>query len=722
MGDSTNPAEQDYQNRNIPQPIIEHVDQPDEGAIHIGPVTPPSQAPANSLLPPGVQRVSAEYRGPTPEGQARAAAQTAQIDQRSGSYAQQDAAQTQNEVQDYRQSIAGQQQALQGIGQANRNYEQELSTIDAQKQALFQEAAKQEKQIASEAKVAGAEFMNKYTQQLSAIRSMTVDINGPLSKLSTGEKGGLSLALFAQGFLAAQGININVQGQVDHWVDRSIHEQERQIGQAQQAANDTLNLWQISRQNSQDELEARQRYRGYIIEGLKSQIDLAAARFNSQLATANANVSIAKLDTEAAQTASAMRNQHEQRVFEQKKWETDTAYKTQMVNLETRKLDIEQQKANAATLKAQKDAKRQFIIDPSDGTVKWVVTENRINAADDAKKATEQASAYQRADKLVVEAMNFRREHIGDTWGHLSPLDRRVQAKREYEAQVERLAIEMGKTEFGTRASDKEADRIKKLIPFDKWYESGTNANIWSKYREDLRSEFQAIMDNHADAVPKDMQFKPEHNTANPGAQAEYTAASTGGPPAAKFAPVETAKVVAMDSREPPNEHAYASNLYQNFSREFTDAENAPDKLPNDVEGQNFFRAKAAGNNSLMAGWAVAIDHLANGWTKPEETKKFGDDNKIYYGTKNETPDEIKAESLKALKVLASGETEDGKRVPSLAKEYARWILKTGEENVAKLVDTLPNKTPDDTKYWPDQSKLGALDRLSNASGRLYDE
>ena len=423
------------------------------------------------------------------------------------------------------------------------------------------------------------------------------------------------------------------------------------------------------------------------------------------MASAQAGVTIAHLGTESQLTAAQMQRQHEQRVFEQKKWETTTAFEMEKVNLERQKVALEAQKAAK-----QKEVKRQIIIDPSDGKAKWVVSDNRINAMDDAKVASKAQADYERIDKEVQEAMNFRAAHAKDQWGHLNVMDQIPEAKRQYDAMVERLAVEMGKTEFGTRASDKEADRIKKLVPFDKWYQEGDNAKIWNKYREDIRSDFQSTVNAHADAIPEEMQYKPLKNTVNPGAKAEYTASSEGGPPVNHFASEQQAEVVGKGN-EKVGEHSYGSNIWKTFvtspatlkqveaagweSGDTSTKYNEGKKVP--IEGLEDF-AKPLGltakdeKDLKMPGWAVAIDHLANGYAKPEETKKFGDKNFIYYATKNDTPAEIKNASKQALQQIASGQTEDGKDVPEAAQAYAKFILLMDEKDLVNELNKKPGE------------------------------
>jgi hypothetical protein len=653
----------------------------------------------NGAVPGGAGSLS--YNGPTAAGHARAQGMIGQIDQRVAAYEAKDAEQTAKDQAAYGAAVGKEQGAIAGLQKPRDDYDAQLAQIDSKRQALYDEAARQTEQARAEAKASAVQFMGKYQQQLAAVRGMTVDVSGPLAKLSTAETGGLTFALFAQGFLAAQGININVSQQIDKWVDRSIHEQERRIQQGEAAAQDTLNLWQIARQNSSDDLEARQRYRGFIIQGLQSQSELAAARFNSKLATAQAAVTAAHLGTEATLTAQNMARQHEQRVFEQKKWETTTAFETEKVNLEQMRVGLEAARVRAAG--AGKMEKRQIITDPSTGKAAWIIHEDRINAAKDAEEATKATAQYGAIDKALQNAINFKERVAPGKFGHGKFFDSIDEAKRTYDAMVTDIAIKVGKTDYGTRSTDKEFDRIQNLVPFEKWYQSGGNARVWDVFRENLREEMDQKLLQHADAIPTAQQQTTPHNILNPGALAEHQARERGGLPVEKFAAAESSQVVAKDSNQSAG--ATGSKLWANFNVDTLGKQVEAAGIPKEKYLANY--PGAANPDAPQPGWAVAIDHLANGYVNPEHVKEFGDKNKIYFGTKNETPDEISEESYKALKQLASGETEDGSTVPSTAQQYAEYLLSKSSGQLKTMLERGPQTNASKVVDAPPQALWG---------------
>ena len=91
-----------------------------------------------------------------------------------------------------------------------------------------------------------------------------------------------------------------------------------------------------------------------------------------------------------------------------------------------------------------------------------------------------------------------------------------------------------------------------------------------------------------------------------------------------------------------------------------------------------------------MPGYAVAIDHLVNGYLNPKLVKEFGDKNKIYVGTKNYSPEEISQEAFEVLQQIAIGTTGDGKKVPKDAKSYAQFIVSLDKEELLRAFSTDP--------------------------------
>jgi hypothetical protein len=195
----------------------------------------------------------------------------------------------------------------------------------------------------AEAQAQAQEHLDGAMRQFAAVRQMTVQ--SPMSQLSGMEFAGITLAAAAQGFLAAQGINIDVTGQLNRWEEISIREQERRINQAEKGAQDQMNLWQIAKESARDEQEARLRHRGMMLEQLSVGVEMQALRFNSALAQSNASIANAKLNIERNNILNQIRQNTEAQILAHSKAAADEAYRRVMTQLETRKVGIDAMRA-----------------------------------------------------------------------------------------------------------------------------------------------------------------------------------------------------------------------------------------------------------------------------------------------------------------------------------------------------------------------------------------
>src|SRR5574338_251137 len=240
-------------------------------------------------------KASASFRGMTDDGLRRAKGLYGEADQRAAARVDADTAYSQAQADKAREHLTAVGDAYNNEIDRTAEFQRRNDELQRQVIDFNRGAAALEQQLAGEAHAERAGYIAAYKEQLAVVKQLAMQSGNPINQLSRGEAFGLAGAQFAQGFLAAQGINIDVAGQVDRWVDRSIQEHQMKIANARASADDQLHLYQIARQNSQDEWEARQRYRGFVIAGLQTAIQLNAQRFQSDVAMARAQEHIARL-------------------------------------------------------------------------------------------------------------------------------------------------------------------------------------------------------------------------------------------------------------------------------------------------------------------------------------------------------------------------------------------------------------------------------------------
>lgn len=667
----TSPSQLDTDDQPITSPSQVDAADPtkltpaEESQIEIEPSTP-------SLLP-GAAKVGNAYKGLTPQGEQKAAATRGTIDSKVDAYSAADNARLSDQEDQLAKDTLAQKLGNDAKAKAEVDYQNGMGTAAAKLQGANEEYARQEQENAAAAKEDGAKFLQNYTQQLAAVRALTVNPVGPIAELSPGAMGGLSAAMFTQGFLAARGIKIDVAGQVDNYIQRSIHEQERRIGQAQQGVQDQMSLWQIAKQNSHDEWEARQRYRGFMLESMKASNDVLTSRFKSQLATADAGALNAQLDTQSHQAAFALRDRHEQRVLEMRKYYSDEAYKSAMIHIEEIKANAELARNSAA--KGPQAQDMRLYKDPSTGKVIGYNVNKSLGADDRDKKITSAEEAIRQTDPLWKQ-YEVAIKKAGATgalgegfWARTDP------DAREAKTLGSKLVQMAVYADSGKAVTEEEFKRHADLVPVDNFWQAGGNERVrqnylhhaWDKYRsvvtsnsEDPEAGRNATGTNPRGINPdEDANFKVlQKNPADAPAQdsfmgREVDAAKTVGHENAKHGDTEAKSGFFSDSK--PYKPVPSSNSYYDYTA-----------------------AKGTGSQD-MPHELKFVDHLAMAAVSPD---KFRNVASSFTGSaKGLIPDDnaaLKAEGIQGLHRLAADKN------PELAG-YASYLLKQIEEDPDSL-------------------------------------
>jgi hypothetical protein len=325
--------------------------------------------------------------------------------------------------------------------------------------------------------------------QLAGVRALMVQDANPLRTLETAEKLGLGMAAFAQGFLkAGYGIDIDVTGQINTWVNRSLQEHQQKIQNARTGVQDTLSLWEVARQSSQDEQEALQRFRAMSTEALKAAVEANAMKFASPLALVEAKKLNARLDLEQHTTVMGIADKVAEREYkirdqaleavktrgllEHQKRQDGVAWRqakteADRVALANRQFD-EKVKADAAD--AARDAQTEILVDPTDNTVigdvnfkeaKEFGTTQKIL---DGKKALASFDTIKKSVKRLQTAVGYRDDTLGFTaWLKKQGSD----VEREYNRQVTLTVLPYVKNIAATTFTDKFVATARSLLEPD---------------------------------------------------------------------------------------------------------------------------------------------------------------------------------------------------------------------------------------------------------------
>lgn len=482
-----------------PEPMAPEAIAPEQGL-------PPEIADAVGMAPaPAPQQpqrtkeaVSGSFSGVTDEGLQRAGKHYSKVDQKTDAFMAPVAAQTQQNAARYGAANEQAQTAVDEAAQVSQmHYERERQLFERQAEfeELFSAVQRKNHEIA---KVEREQYIGAYKEQLAGVNALIKQSGNPLGGLGAMEGIGLGFAYFAQGFLGAQGIKIDVAGQVDNWVNRSIQEHQMKIQNARDAAGQTLNLYEIARQTSQDDAEAYDRYRGFVIEGIKTSIQANASRFGSDLAMSKAKEQSAALDMQLAETMERLGNNFfQQRLATRGQFAQEAYNQGQLANqradLAFRK-EVHADQKKAAEAKAAAETKARRVYDPANTVVNGQQTGGRVigDLRPDAKEAdikavNEAMSAREKISRGIDELKKLRSQVTSEGGPEMFKQRFGDEAWQRWDNRRGLLVGDITKAMSGLTVNAAEAARYEKLLRDTAWFQANSNGfqlddvNEWSR-------------------------------------------------------------------------------------------------------------------------------------------------------------------------------------------------------------------------------------------------
>ena len=421
--------------------------------------------------------------------------------------------------------VKAEQAANDQKAEATADYQTGLKASLDQMQRMQMDWAKQDEHDSAVAAQEASKYIAAYQEQLATVRQIAAGYKSPLADKWTAV--GVSMGMFAQGFLAARGIHIDVAGQVDKWVDQSIQEQNMKIGAAKESAEGQLHLWEIARQTSKDDAEARQRYRGMFISGVQSQIQSQAAQYQSKLAAADANAANAKLQFEADKTnfdiwsasmkdVLALQNQYRMYKLEQQRLQVEE-YKASL-EASARK-DAASAKSGEASAKAREEASKWTAIPDmrheqlSPGgqavaPVGWVIHKDNPMAKEVGEVNTNIRGALTTLAKADEERKQLAQKYskfAGVPESLLNTLPGGSEALRDAEGLRNAVAEGLTKAITGNNRPNVQVWKsiLDKQLPLDKLLTQGTNESVWQDTKNAVLDKEYAFLGNAQKVTPE---------------------------------------------------------------------------------------------------------------------------------------------------------------------------------------------------------------------------
>ncbi len=601
------------------------------------------------------------------------------------------------ERQAYREDYADLARVTAEQGELEReHHDRMLDQLDRQRDFLDLHARLEQK-LAAEAKAESHKYLAAYQDQLSAVRVLAAQDANPLHRGNTAL--GLAGAAFLQGYLGARGVQVDVTGQVDRWVDRELQQHQQRVQNARASANDALHLYDIARQSAQDDAEARQRYKGMVLEGMKVGVEMEAEKFGSDVARSRARAAVANLQLQQDQVMFGIREKQERRNYEIGKMHLDAAKDQGHLMMEeesaaeTRRHNINMEGiARKAAKKDEKPDIKPTVSDPGlpvkDGAGKVVgnrtmwrrapgTTDAQFNAA--SKTADEYGAEYRQVMKGVAKLRQLRAPAMDDfvnKWGPEFASKRFDEAKRAYEREVLHTLQQVRHSIAGAQLTPFERDEWLELVPIDKGAEAGTNASALEQLEGRFRDRFVSFMDSSGayELLPESERGTRLTNEETNATDSRYGASLHGGPPV----------ITSVDKEEAEAKHGHTDRKPAHAAWFKFQGGDRPDAT--------LFKKEEF---ETMPEWAISMDHLAKVVVDSEFRTRAAQipDSTNDTSTPAPPPSTLYKDAFQAIGRLASDE-----KLPGNRREYAKYLFDRMDNDPEGLLADYGDQLTEDTK------------------------
>lgn len=374
-----------------------------------------------------------------------------------------------------------------------------------------------------------------YMAALMDFKASNVDPSQLWNSRTGGQQFGMLVTAFVHDFLGARGIHTTAMDTFNKAIERNIDAQVNAIKTKGEVANGFKNLWEMQRQQSASDIEARARVRGFLLEGAKSAITAHMAQYDAGLATAQGQAAIAKMDAELAKSYVEIYKHIDQNTVALRqqalaKWEAKMKNAQESWHNSIAERDVKV-KENAA----KPSAYAGLVGDPTrsgGGFARWELNNPKDETA--ARNVATQMGALAAFDKKMDRFIELGRQvdAIPTKVGKEMFLS---QNQRELVALQSDLAMHGALAVHGSRFSDTLIKRMEDQFPIDTWTTSdgGVEKILWNKKAMVHNDASGAIAGFAHELAPDDprrkLQVAPSYDSV-PG-QSEFKEAQAGANP-----------------------------------------------------------------------------------------------------------------------------------------------------------------------------------------------
>lgn len=329
---------------------------------------------------------------------------------------------------------------------------------------------------------------------------------------------GMATSAFIHDFLGAKGIKTSAMDTINGAISRNMDAQIQNIATKKQAAAGFKDLWQMTQQESASQSEARAKMHGYMLASVKAGIQADMGKYDSRLADATYQGTLAKLDQEIVKQKLVVSKAIEDSAYQRahlRVTENGQALQASMARQHNAtSLEVARMHAEASRQKADKSEMGAPIVDVSKsgggkvlGRIIPEFSKDKDLARDLANKAAVTAHAVDGVRELLDMEARVKAQPDGVFKTRLADeFTRKMNAVRS-EVIAATLLDETGKASVGTERAN-----VENRFPVDTWFTNGGTRSIVAQTLRHKIEGFRGYMRvvTRPDANPDTNQPSPE--------------------------------------------------------------------------------------------------------------------------------------------------------------------------------------------------------------------
>jgi hypothetical protein len=366
------------------------------------------------------------------------------------------------------------------IAETQKTATENITKLEAEKMdmesQLAHEQAGAERQMALDNEVEYAKvqaktatYMADYEASVMDLANSTPNPGRAYSNMSSLAQAGTAMTAFVQDFLGARGIKSNGLNLIHQAVDMDLQAQRDAYNGKVDFAKGKLNIYQLHKEQGDSDYLASVKTRATLLEAVKMEATAKLSAMNSPIALAKIPLLQAQIDeehlklkAEAAKSAMGVYENAAQRAVTLNGQRLSAAMESKRLTLENRKLDM----AKAAADDAKKNAlppnvKPELFVRDIAGRVA-IQAPNETTRNDLQIKVTGAEHFVKHIAKLADDV-----REAGHTYAGFGSDAFKSIAEAKYMSDYHAAISDYVKAQSGAQASDKEADRLMKVLPFE---------------------------------------------------------------------------------------------------------------------------------------------------------------------------------------------------------------------------------------------------------------